>query len=49
MLQRDAGMLSALLNKTSPTVNKHLDKYKVEPLLYMTDWFLCGMTRTLPW
>lgn len=49
MLQRDAGMLSALLNKTSPTVNKHLEKYKVESLLYMTDWFLCAMTRTLPW
>lgn len=24
-------------------------KHNVEPLLYMTDWFLCAMTRTLPW
>lgn len=49
MLQRDAAMLTALLKKTSPTVYRHLQKHKVEPLLYMTDWFLCAMTRTLPW
>lgn len=49
MLQRDAGMLNALLKKTSPSVYRHLLKHKVEPLLYMTDWFLCAMTRTLPW
>ena len=49
MLQRDAGMLNALLKKTSPSVHRHLQKHKVEPLLYMTDWFLCAMTRTLPW
>lgn len=49
MLQRDAGMLNALLKKTSPAVYRHLKKHKVEPLLFMTDWFLCAMTRTLPW
>lgn len=49
MLQRDAAMLNALVKKTSPSVYRHLDKHKVEPLLYMTDWFLCAMTRTLPW
>lgn len=49
MLQRDAGMLNALLKKTSPAVYRHLQKHKVEPLLFMTDWFLCAMTRTLPW
>ena len=49
MLQRDAGMLNALLKKTAPPVYRHLQKHKVEPLLFMTDWFLCAMTRTLPW
>lgn len=49
MLRRDAGMLHGLLKKTSPTVYRHLEKHKVEPLLFMTDWFLCAMTRTLPW
>uniref|UniRef100_A0A1Q3FIQ3 Putative ypt/rab gtpase activating protein n=1 Tax=Culex tarsalis TaxID=7177 RepID=A0A1Q3FIQ3_CULTA len=49
MLQRDAGMLNGLLKKTSPSVYRHLQKHKVDPLLYMTDWFLCALTRTLPW
>lgn len=49
MLRRDANMLHALLKKTSPAVHRHLEKNNVEPLLYMTDWFLCAMTRTLPW
>lgn len=49
MLQRDAQMLHGLLKKTSPAVYRHLQKHKIDPLMYMTDWFLCGMTRTLPW
>lgn len=49
MLQRDAQMLHGLLKKTSPPVYRHLQKHKIDPLMYMTDWFLCGMTRTLPW
>uniref|UniRef100_A0A182UIQ1 Rab-GAP TBC domain-containing protein n=1 Tax=Anopheles melas TaxID=34690 RepID=A0A182UIQ1_9DIPT len=49
MLQRDAGMLNRLLKKTSPAAYRHLQKHNVDPLLYMTDWFLCAMTRTLPW
>uniref|UniRef100_A0A182JR71 Rab-GAP TBC domain-containing protein n=1 Tax=Anopheles christyi TaxID=43041 RepID=A0A182JR71_9DIPT len=48
MLQRDAGMLNRLLKKTSPAAYRHLQKHNVDPLLYMTDWFLCAMTRTLP-
>lgn len=24
-------------------------KQKIEPVLYMTEWFLCAYTRTLPW
>lgn len=49
MLRRDANMLHGLLKKTSPAVHRHLEKHSVEPLLYMTDWFLCAMTRSLPW
>lgn len=48
MLQRDANMLHALLKKIAPAVHRHLEKHNVEPLLYMTDWFSCAMTRTLP-
>lgn len=49
MLQRDAKLYMALLKKTSPQAHRHLVKNKVEPLMFMTDWFLCGLTRTLPW
>lgn len=49
VLQKDAAILEGLLKKTYPAVYRHLQKHKVEPLLYMTDWFLCAMTRTLPW
>lgn len=49
VLQNDAGILEGLLKKTCPPVYRHLQKHRVEPLLYMTDWFLCAMTRTLPW
>lgn len=49
VLQNDAAILNGLLKKTFPSVYRHLQKHKVEPLLYMTDWFLCAMTRTLPW
>jgi len=30
-------------------VYKHLKKQKIEPVLYMTEWFMCIFTRTLPW
>jgi TBC1 domain family member 10 len=49
MLQRDAKLFMALLKKTSPSAHRHLIKSKVEPLMFMTDWFLCAMTRTLKW
>lgn len=49
MLQRDAKLFMALLRKTSPQVHRHLMKAKVEPLMFMTDWYLCAMTRTLKW
>jgi len=49
VIQNDAGIMEGLLKKTCPPVYRHLQKHKVEPLLYMTDWFLCAMTRTLPW
>ncbi|KAG8305224.1 hypothetical protein J6590_074415 [Homalodisca vitripennis] len=27
----------------------NVKKQKIEPILYMTEWFLCVFTRTLPW
>ncbi|CAD6221606.1 GSCOCG00011619001-RA-CDS [Cotesia congregata] len=48
-LQRDGDILYALLKRVSPVAYKHLKKQKMEPILYMTEWFLCVYTRTLPW
>ncbi|XP_075219488.1 TBC1 domain family member whacked [Lycorma delicatula] len=45
----DGEILFGLLKKVCPTVHKHLKKQKIEPILYMTEWFLCVFTRTLPW
>ncbi|KAM3963893.1 TBC1 domain family member whacked [Aphomia sociella] len=49
VLQRDGDILHALLRRTAPAVHRHLTKHKVEPVLYATEWFLCALTRTLPW
>lgn len=48
-LQVDGDILFGLLKKVAPNIYKHLKKQKVEPILYMTEWFLCVFTRTLPW
>uniref|UniRef100_T1J5D5 Rab-GAP TBC domain-containing protein n=1 Tax=Strigamia maritima TaxID=126957 RepID=T1J5D5_STRMM len=48
-IQLDGAILNGLLKKVSPMIYKHLKKQKVEPILYMTEWFLCIYTRTLPW
>ncbi|XP_041972027.1 TBC1 domain family member whacked [Aricia agestis] len=49
VLQRDGDILHALLRRTAPAVQRHLAKHRVEPVLYATEWFLCALTRTLPW
>lgn len=48
-LRVDGDILFGLLKKVAPSVYKHLKKQKVEPILYMTEWFLCVFIRTLPW
>lgn len=48
-IQLDGDILYGLLKKVSPAAYKHLKSQNVEPILYMTEWFLCAFTRTLPW
>uniref|UniRef100_A0A8C4Q075 TBC1 domain family, member 10b n=1 Tax=Eptatretus burgeri TaxID=7764 RepID=A0A8C4Q075_EPTBU len=48
-LQLDGETLVVLLQKVSPAVARHLKKQKVDPVLYMTEWFMCVFSRTLPW
>lgn len=48
-IQVDGDILFGLCKKVCPSAYKHLKKQKMEPILYMTEWFLCVFTRTLPW
>lgn len=48
-IQLDGDILFGLLKKNSPAIYKHLKSQGVDPILYMTEWFLCVFARTLPW
>ncbi|WAR03786.1 TB10B-like protein [Mya arenaria] len=48
-VQVDGDVLFGLLKRSNPPIYKHLKKHKVEPILYMTEWFMCVYSRTLPW
>ncbi|XP_064612827.1 LOW QUALITY PROTEIN: TBC1 domain family member 10B-like [Liolophura sinensis] len=48
-VQTDGEVLNGLLKKTSTPVYKHLKKQKIDPILYMMEWFMCVFARTLPW
>lgn len=48
-IQVDGDVLFGLLKKTQPSVYKHIKKQQIAPILYMTEWFMCLFTRTLPW
>lgn len=48
-IQLDGEILFALLRRISPIAFRHLDKHKIDPILYMTEWFMCAFSRTLPW
>ena len=39
----------SLLRRFYPAAHKILRKQKIEPVLYMVDWFMCLFCRTLPW
>lgn len=46
----DAGVFSKLIPKVvSKKLSKHLDRNDVEPIMYITQWFLTGYTMLLPW
>ncbi|MEQ2201167.1 hypothetical protein XENOCAPTIV_008540, partial [Xenoophorus captivus] len=45
----DGEILFALLRRSSPIAFRHLEKHKIDPILYMTEWFMCAFSRTLPW
>lgn len=48
-VQLDGEILFALLKRVSPSAHRHLKKQRVDPIMYMTEWFMCAYSRTLPW
>ena len=48
-IQLDGDILVGLLKRVSPGAHRHLAKQGVEPILFMTEWFLCAFARSLPW
>ncbi|KAM9734521.1 TBC1 domain family member 10A-like [Menidia menidia] len=48
-IQLDGEILEALLRRVSAVAYRHVKKHKLEPVLYMTEWFMCAFSRTLPW
>ncbi|KAM6954468.1 TBC1 domain family member 10A-like [Aplochiton taeniatus] len=48
-IQLDGEILFALLRRVCPLAYRHLEKHKMDPILYMTEWFMCAFSRTLPW
>lgn len=47
-VQVDGDILVRLLRRVSPSVHRHLTKQKLDPVLFMMEWFMCIYTRTLP-
>ncbi|XP_063791553.1 TBC1 domain family member 10B [Pseudophryne corroboree] len=48
-IQLDGEIFFALLRRVCPMAYRHLKKFKIDPILYMTEWFMCVFSRTLPW
>ncbi|XP_029293633.1 TBC1 domain family member 10B isoform X2 [Cottoperca gobio] len=48
-IQLDGEIFFSMLRRTCPMAYRHLKKFKIDPILYMTEWFMCIFSRTLPW
>jgi len=48
-IQTHGEMLFSLLKRQNSFVYKVLKKQRIEPTMYMTEWFMCVWSRTLPW
>ena len=48
-VQIDGQALFYLFKKQNESAHKLLVKQGIDPILYMTEWFMCIYARTLPW
>lgn len=47
-VQMDGAIFGGLLDKSAPHIAKHMKTHHVDPLMYMTEWFMCLLARNLP-
>ncbi|ORZ00269.1 rab-GTPase-TBC domain-domain-containing protein [Syncephalastrum racemosum] len=45
----DAYIIGELLKEHQPKLAQHLENNDVQPIMYITPWFLTAFTMTLPW
>ncbi|KAJ8284314.1 hypothetical protein COCON_G00031640 [Conger conger] len=48
-IQLDGEIFFSILRRVCPMAYRHLKKFKIDPILYMTEWFMCIFSRSLPW
>uniref|UniRef100_A0A8B9PE58 Rab-GAP TBC domain-containing protein n=1 Tax=Apteryx owenii TaxID=8824 RepID=A0A8B9PE58_APTOW len=48
-VQLDGEVFGALLRRAAPAAHRHLRRFRVDPVLYLTEWFMCIFARSLPW
>lgn len=48
-VQIDGYALFYLFKKENSTAHKVMKQQSIDPILYMTEWFMCIFARTLPW
>ncbi|XP_075583369.1 LOW QUALITY PROTEIN: TBC1 domain family member 10A-like [Pelecanus crispus] len=48
-VQLDGEVFGALVRRAAPAAHRHLRRFRVEPVLYLTEWFMCIFARSLPW
>ncbi|KAK3752723.1 hypothetical protein QZH41_018687 [Actinostola sp. cb2023] len=47
-IKLDAAIFEGLLAKTLPQVSKHMKTHRIDPLMYITEWFMCILARNIP-
>ncbi|RWS28141.1 TBC1 domain family member 10A-like protein [Leptotrombidium deliense] len=48
-IQIHGAVLNGFLKRFYPPIYKLMKKQNIDPVLYMTEWFMCIFSRTLPW
>ncbi|XP_074023666.1 TBC1 domain family member 10B-like, partial [Numenius arquata] len=48
-VQLDGEVFGALARRAAPVAHRHLRRVRLEPLLFLPEWFMCIFARSLPW